>query len=104
MSKKPTNTRGRRYSNAQKAEIIDFVAKVNTEKGRGGQLAAHKKYGLSHLTLKNWIRDGVDSATGASDALGNTLIKMRALAVRQEKLQSEMDVVAREFERLKLTL
>lgn len=50
--------RGKRYTPEQKQEIIDFVMAHNSEHGRGGQSAAVKKYGLSALTIGNWLKKG----------------------------------------------
>ena len=37
---KKTTTKGKRYTDAQKQEVVAFVNKVNADKGRGGQAAA----------------------------------------------------------------
>ena len=49
---------GKRYSDAEKAEIIAFVNEVNAAKGRGGVTASAKKYGVSPLSISNWIKKG----------------------------------------------
>ncbi len=57
MASKKT-TKGKRYSVEEKQEIIDYVAQVNAEKGRGGQSEASKKFGVSPLTISTWIKKG----------------------------------------------
>lgn len=49
---------GKRYTDAEKAEVLKFIEKANSEKGRGGQSAAAKKFGISQLTLASWLRTG----------------------------------------------
>jgi transposase-like protein len=47
---------GVRYTDAQKQEVVDFVAKYNSENGRGGQSAAAKKYNITQLTIAAWLK------------------------------------------------
>lgn len=54
---KKTN-KGKRYSQAEKQEILDLVNTINNTKGRGGQAAASKKYGISPLTISSWVKSG----------------------------------------------
>lgn len=54
-SKKST-AKGKRYSDAQKQEVVAYVNKVNAEQGRGGQAAAVKKYGISVLSIAGWLK------------------------------------------------
>jgi hypothetical protein len=63
-------SKGRRYTTKEKSEILAFVDKVNAEKGRGGQMAATKKFKLSPLTIASWIRSGV-TANGEAPAAAN---------------------------------
>jgi hypothetical protein len=49
-------TTGIRYTDAQKKEIIDFIAKYNSENGRGGQSAASKKFKVTQLTIGGWLK------------------------------------------------
>lgn len=53
---KKTASKGKRYSDSEKAEILEFITKTNAESGRGGQSAASKKFGISQLTLSSWIK------------------------------------------------
>ena len=60
---------GIRYTDAQKQEIVDFVAKYNADNGRGGQSAASKKYKVTQLTIAGWIKSlGGKSAAKAKPA------------------------------------
>jgi len=55
---KKTTTKGKRYTDAEKQEVISFVGKVNAEKGRGGQSAAAEKYNMSVMTVASWLKTG----------------------------------------------
>ncbi|OYU98169.1 MAG: hypothetical protein CFE26_28040 [Verrucomicrobiales bacterium VVV1] len=50
MAAKKKATKGKRYTEAEKAEIIQLVE----SHGRGGGTAAAKKFGVSPLTVSNW--------------------------------------------------
>ncbi|MCW1921083.1 transposase [Luteolibacter arcticus] len=49
-AKKTVASKGKRYSEQEKAEILAFIE----SQGRGGQSKAAKKYGVSPLTLSSW--------------------------------------------------
>lgn len=46
----------KRYSPESKAEILEFVRDHDAANRRGGKSAAVRKYGVSALTLSNWIK------------------------------------------------
>lgn len=48
--------RGKRYTSAQKAKILTYVDEVNTKKGRGGAAAASRKFGISQITIGQWMK------------------------------------------------
>jgi transposase-like protein len=69
MSTKSKTSTGVRYSDAQKQEIVAFVAQYNTENGRGGQSAAAAKYKVTPLTVSAWLKAaGVPSKNKLSKA------------------------------------
>lgn len=72
-AKKASGT-GVRYTDAQKKEVVDFVAQYNTANGRGGQSAAAAKYKVTPLTISAWIK-----------ALGGGKAKKAASAVKPVK-------------------
>jgi DNA primase catalytic subunit len=53
---KMNKDKGKRYSAGEKQAILNFVDAVNKQKGRGGQTAAAKKYGVAMLTIAGWIK------------------------------------------------
>ena len=50
MGKSKGNT-GKRYTDAQKKRVVDFVA----SQGRGGIIAAQRKFGVSYIALRRWM-------------------------------------------------
>lgn len=48
--------KGKRYTDAEKQKIIDFVNEYNAAKGRGGAANASKKFGVSQLTVASWLK------------------------------------------------
>lgn len=112
MSKSKVNSaKGRRYTNKEKAEIIAFVDKVNSEKGRGGQSAASKKYKISPLTISSWIRAGVGGGAvtptgGASSSgpIGAKLSKLQMLHDQIARTERELAKLKSQFNALKSAL
>jgi L,D-transpeptidase YbiS len=48
MASKTASKRGKRYTAAEKKKILDFVAAVNSKKGRGGQKTASRSSAFLH--------------------------------------------------------
>ena len=81
MSAKKANTsKGKRYSAEEKQAIVDFVTKMNAEKGRGGQAAASKEFGVSQLTIAGWLK-----ASGAAPAKAKKVKKAKKAGKRGRK-------------------
>ncbi|MCW1883681.1 hypothetical protein OKA04_03010 [Luteolibacter flavescens] len=104
-------SKGRRYSQKEKAEILAFVNKVNEEKGRGGQMAATKKYKLSPLTIASWIRSGVSEegetpivAAHNAGPIGKKLAELQSLHVQIAKAEKELARMKTQFTALKSKL
>jgi DNA-binding transcriptional regulator YdaS (Cro superfamily) len=53
---KKKSTKGIRYTDAQKKEVIDFAVAYNATNGRGGQSKAAAKFGISQLTVASWLK------------------------------------------------
>ena len=104
MSKPSTDARGRRYSAAERAEILGYIGDHNRTRGRGGQRAAHLKFGISQLTLKNWMRHGVVARKPGSPAVGDVgvlLGRLQAIHSRIEAQEQALDRLRAEYDRLK---
>jgi hypothetical protein len=102
--------KGRRYTAKEKAEIIAFVDKVNTDKGRGGQSAASKKYKISPLTISSWIRTGpggglsVSGGASVAGPIGKKLSKLQALHDQIARAEKELTKLKAQFHSLKSAL
>jgi transposase len=101
-------SKGRRYTTKEKAEILAYVDKVNAEKGRGGQMAATKKFKLSPLTIASWIRSGVAASGEAPVAIsysagpiGKKLAELQSLHGQIAKAEKELERMKSQFAALK---
>ena len=66
---KKTTTKGKRYTTAEKQEVLDYVASVDSDKGRGGVAAAARKFGITPLTVTAWKkRFGTDASSAPARA------------------------------------
>lgn len=63
---KPASSKGVRYTDAQKKEVVDFALAHNSEKGRGGQSKAAAKFKISQLTVAAWLKAAGASAPNAA--------------------------------------
>lgn len=111
MSNSSNSAKGKRYTEKEKNDILAFVDKVNTEKKRGGQSEASKKFGISQLTISNWIKSrGVASpkayklSGGPKLGYAATLNKLTALAKTIDKTEAELSRLKAQFNALKASL
>ena len=90
---------------------------MNAKKGRGGLSAATKKFGVSPLSLSNWIKKGGGSATGGkkggAKAAGsgpgrrrtggrdNALKELVALNREISRTRAQLDAAEAKFQKLK---
>ena len=101
-------TRGKRYTSAEKAEILTFVDQHNAEnKGRGGAAAASRKFKVSQLTISNWLRDagGKSSSSRAKNAdISAILKKLGDVHKKMAKVEDELSALRKEYAALKSQL
>ena len=105
--KKAKNSKGRRYTAEEKASIIEHVEKVNASKGRGGQTAASKKFGISMLTISNWMKKtpaAKGRGAGKSKTVNGALAKLAGLHSQIEAKQKEITKLRQQFDVLKRSL
>jgi len=69
---------GKRYTPDEKKEIINFVHQHNAEQGRGGATTAANKYGVSMLTISNWMKAAGTPATPGKKVKGGKAAKAPA--------------------------
>jgi hypothetical protein len=74
MSTSKKATKGIRYSDTQKKEIVDFAIAYNEANGRGGQSKAAEKFNVSPITLAAWLK----SAGAPSPKKGKAAKKAKA--------------------------
>lgn len=109
-TKRATNkvAHGRRYSDAVKKRILDFVEEVNSERGRGGISAAAKKFGASPLSISNWIKESGGTVRsvvrGGSKARDRVLHELTTLNRTIAKRRQELDALEKRFGKLKASL
>lgn len=111
--KKAKNSKGRRYSEEEKANIIAHVEKVNSSQGRGGQTAASKKFGISMLTLSNWMKKSPGAAQrGKAESkskskpgsVNGALARLATLHSQIEAKEKEISKLRQQFEVVKRSL
>lgn len=51
MKGKEKGNTGKRYTEAQKKRVLDFIY----SQGRGGIAAAQKKFGVSYIAVRRWM-------------------------------------------------
>lgn len=48
---------GIRYSDDEKAKVLNFIENYDQEYGRGGKLKAFKKFKIAPFTIRGWIKE-----------------------------------------------
>ncbi|MEX1116025.1 MAG: hypothetical protein WEB53_12295 [Akkermansiaceae bacterium] len=77
---KKKTVKGVRYTDAQKKEVLDFVASYNAANGRGGQSKAAEKFKMSQITVAAWLK-----ASGALAPTKKVAAKKAAKAPKAPK-------------------
>lgn len=94
MAAKKAAKKGKRYSDAEKAEILGFIEK----QGRGGATLAAKKFGISPLTLTNWKKAaGKGGATKNKSAAVDKDAVLKVLAGKGFKIVRSMNIITGEI-------
>jgi len=112
MASKKASTKGRRYSDQEKQQVVDFVNKHNAENGRGGATAASKKFGVSQLTVASWLKSGGTdvgdrrkrSTTAASAGRGSVLAELSKIDEMIAAKRKELEALEAKFQKLKASL
>lgn len=105
-------SKGKRYSDQEKQQIVDFVNSHNEANGRGGVTAAVKKFGTSALTISAWVksggadrvgngRKGAKTAAGGRSGVLAELAKLDGVIAAKRK---ELDALEARFQKLKASL
>jgi transposase-like protein len=87
--------RGVRYSSELKAEVVNFVKAHNARKGRGGQSAAARKFGVTILTVSAWLKGSASGkqakgkAAAASAGLRSGISALLKIGSQLSKLEAK---------------
>ena len=80
--------RGKRYTTDQRAEVIQFVEAHNlANRGRGGLTEAVKKFGISQLTIRTWLREEGIPRSSVFQSAPDAPNMLRRLAEVEEELK-----------------
>lgn len=116
-AKKGSKGAGKRYSAAEKQEVIDFVNSYNASNGRGGQSEAARKFNISILTVSAWLKkSGNKVAKGGkavaagkasakvSSALTSKVASLIEMSDRVRKAEIELEKLRAGYESLKAAI
>lgn len=108
------SSKGKRYTTAEKKKVTDFVKEVNAAKGRGGQSAASKKFGISPLTIASWLKAGgaapkkrgrrAAAKPVAGGSLEKKLNQLKSLAKKIDATEAQLKSLRKQFDSLKASL
>jgi len=85
---KKSGIKGKRYTPAEKKEIVDFILEYNQKNGRGGQSRAFEKWGVSQLTIAGWLKKNAAKPTGTKSAAPKVAKKAAKKAAAAPKAAS----------------
>ena len=92
-AKKAASKKGKRYSDTEKAEILNFIS----QQGRGGASRAAAKFGISPLTLSNWKKAaGVAPKKAKSGGIDKDAV-LKALSGKGFKIIRSMNIITGEI-------
>ena len=101
-NRKKNAAKGRRYSISEKRAVLEFVESVNLERGRGGIAAAAQQFGVSPLTISNWMRsDGMPTRGSGARPFIEVFRRMAELHEQIGKVEGELATDEKEYARLK---
>lgn len=101
--------KGKRYTSAEKAEVLNWVNDYNAKHGRGGVANASKEFGITQLTIHNWVRQG-GAAMGGNSGLrvapnhSGILRELADLLDQISERESELSSLLKEYDALRKKL
>ena len=111
MASRKAAPKGKRYTAEERQKDVSFVAAHNAENGRGGATAASKRFGVSQLTVANWLKAGTSASAagkvgrpsgGASAGKrGKVLAELSRLDSEIASRRKELDALEARFQKLK---
>ena len=104
------SNKGKRYTAAEKAEVLNWVNDYNVTHGRGGVANASKKFEITQLTIHNWVRQGgaaMSSGAGMRGVSPNHSGVLRQLADLLDQIserETELNKLRKEYDALRKKL
>ena len=101
--------KGKRYTAAEKVEVLNWVNDYNVTHGRGGVANASKNFEITQLTIHNWVRQGgaaMCSGSGIRIAPNHSGV-LRQLADLLDQIserESELNKLRKEYDDLRKKL
>ena len=104
-----------RYDQKKKDEVVAFIKDYNEKNGRGGQSAAAKKFGITAITISNWLKKAGlkpakkkattkkragrprGSATSTGGSKSSVLGRMMKIQTQIESLQAEYEALKKQL-------
>lgn len=80
MSDTTQSNKRKRYSSEEKTKIINWVNEYNSNHGRGGVANASKEFGVTQLTIGNWVKKASGNMMGDASKGVASPETLRALA------------------------
>ena len=100
-----SKNKGKRYSVAEREKILAHVEEVNRTRGRGGISSAAKKFGVTPLTISNWLKQtGSNFVSSLNPNAPNTFRRMAGIHEEMAKKERELDKLRAEYLKLKKSL
>ena len=103
------NKKGKRYTSAEKAKVLNWVNDYNVNHGRGGVANASKEFGITQLTIHNWVRQGgaaMRSSSGSRVAPNHAgiLRELADLLDEISKRETELTKLRKDYDTLRKKL
>ncbi len=102
--RKRNASKGKRYSSAEKRAVLDHVERVNRDRGRGGISSAARHFGVSPLTISNWLRSegaGAPVSGKRPKVSAEDFRRMAELHERIIEVEAELQNLRNEYAQLK---
>lgn len=96
-------SKGKRYTEEEKSLVLDYVGEVNVARGgRGGITAACNKFGVTQMTISNWIKERGGIMPGRTrTATTEKIIRLGVLHKKILRLEEELKETFIEYKKLK---
>ena len=102
--KKGNKAKGKRYSDKEKAQVLSFVEEHNAENGRGGISAASRKFGVTALTISNWLVQAENTGPNSPRNFAAVIRRLAKLNEQIIKTEGQLAELQKEYDQLKSEL